>query len=262
MIHALWTAATGMEAMKTKIDVIANNLANSNTDGFKRSVVEFNDLLYQYLRAPGGGGGQQESPTGLGIGLGTQVSGTTMQHRQGSIQTTENNLDWAIDGIGFFQVRDPISGELMYTRKGSFKMSPEGNIVTSEGLPLDPALTVPTDALSFQISADGFLLVQQPGQTGMQPVGQVNLTRFPNASGLRAVGNGLYAETSASGAPVVGPPKQQGLGQIVPRALESSNVAIVQEMVDLITTQKTFDTNSKVITVSDKMMDSANNLAR
>jgi flagellar basal-body rod protein FlgG len=262
VIHALWTAATGMEAMKTKIDVIANNLANSNTDGFKRSVVEFNDLLYQYLRNPGFISGQQESPSGVGIGLGTQVSGTTVQHKQGSLQTTENNLDWAVDGIGMFQVRDPISGTNMYTRKGSFKLSPEGAIVTSEGLPLEPALTVPTDALAFQISADGFLLVQQPGQTGMQPVGQVQLARFPNSSGLQAKGAGLYVETSASGPPLIGPPKQQGLGQIVPRALESSNVQIVTEMVDLITTQKSFDTNSKVISVSDKMMDTANNLAR
>jgi flagellar basal-body rod protein FlgG len=190
------------------------------------------------------------------------VSGTTIQHKQGALQTTENNLDWAVDGIGFFQVRDPISGTNMYTRKGSFKLSPEGSIVTSEGLPLEPQLTVPTDALAFQITADGFLLVQQPGQTGMQPVGQVQLSRFPNPSGLQAKGAGLYAETSASGPPLIGPPKQQGLGQIVPRALESSNVQIVQEMVDLITTQKSFDTNSKVISVSDKMMDAANQLAR
>lgn len=261
MIHALWTAATGMEAMKFKIDVIANNLANTNTDGFKRTVVEFNDLLYQYLRAPGAQG-QQESPTGQGVGLGTKVAGTTVQHQQGSLQVTENNLDWAIDGMGFFQVRDQLSGETLYTRKGSFKLNQEGSVVTNEGLLLDPQITIPPDATSFQITAEGFIFAQLPGQTQPSNIGQVNLARFPNPAGLMSRGNGLFVQSGSSGDPVVAPPKTSGMGAIVPRALESSNVEIVKEMVDLIATQKTFDTNSKVISVTDKMMDSANQLTR
>jgi len=257
MIHALWTAATGMESMKFKIDVIANNLANVNTDGFKRTDVDFSDLLYQYLKKPG-----DESPTGWGIGLGTKVAGTTILHNQGSLATTENNLDWAINGIGFFQVTDPVSGETFYTRRGNFKLNKEGKVVTTEGMAVTPEINVPSDATSYHIGDDGFVWVQQAGSGLLSQLTQVQLARFPNPSGLEAIGNSLYRVTTASGDPTAGNPKQTGFGSIIGRALEASNVQIVTEMVDLIATQKAFDTNSKVITVSDKMMDTANNLSR
>lgn len=257
MIHALWTAATGMEAMKFKIDVIANNLSNVNTDGFKRTEVDFSDLLYQYIKKPG-----LQDPTGWGVGLGTKIAGTTILHQQGSIQHTESNLDWAIDGIGFFQVTDFVTSETLYTRKGSFKLSPEGKLISANGMALNPEINIPADAVSYHIGDNGEVFVQQAGSGLLSSQGKVSLARFQNPSGLEAIGNSLYRSTTASGDAVIGEAKQSGFGSIIGRALEASNVEIVREMVDLISTQKAFDTNSKVITVSDKMMDTANNLSR
>ncbi|PIQ24957.1 flagellar basal-body rod protein FlgG [bacterium (Candidatus Blackallbacteria) CG17_big_fil_post_rev_8_21_14_2_50_48_46] len=257
-MHALWTAATGMEALKFKIDVIANNLSNTQTEGFKRSDAEFTDLLYQYYRRPG----SVDNPSGIHYGLGSRIAGTNVVHQQGSLQSTNNNLDWAIDGIGFFSVLDPISGQRFYTRKGLFKLNNNGQVVNADGYTLDPNITIPPGTTDFHIDRTGVFWATQPGTGLLSQLGNITLTRFPNPAGLEARGNSLFAESSASGSPEQGQPAQNGFGQIHGRALESSNVQIVTEMVDLITTQKAFDTNSKVITVADKMMDTANNLSR
>lgn len=257
MIHALWTAASGMQAMKFKIDVIANNISNSNTDGFKRAEVEFSDLLYQYLKKPG-----TDSPTGTAYGLGTRIAGTTTQHRQGPLQQTERNLDWAIDGVGFFTVINPLTSEKFFTRKGEFKINNQGQITNSDGFLLEPAVAIPQGTSDFHVALDGIVWANQPGSGLLQQIGQITIARFANPSGLEAMGKSLYRETVASGNPEEAQPGQQGFGTIQGRALESSNVEIVREMVDLISTQKAFDTNSKIISVSDKMMDTANNLSR
>ena len=257
-MHALWTAASGMESLKFKIDVIANNLSNTQTDGYKRSDAEFTDLLYQYWRQPGA----IDNPSGVSYGLGSRVAGTNFEHTQGSLTVTNNNLDWAIDGIGFFAVLDPGTGERLYTRKGSFKMNNNGQIVTADGYTLEPAITIPPGTTDFHIARDGAVWAAQPGTGLLSELGRITLTRFNNPAGLRARGNSLYSATASSGNPEEGQPVQNGFGQIHGRALEASNVQIVTEMVDLITTQKAFDTNSKVINVADKMMDTANNLSR
>lgn len=257
-MHALWTAATGMEALKFKIDVIANNLANSQTEGFKRSDVEFNDLLYQYFRKPSA----TDNPSGVGFGLGTRVAGTNVQHLQGSLQVSESNLDWAVDGVGFFSCLDPTSGERLYTRKGIFKLNNNGAIVNADGLTLEPAVLIPPGTTSFHIDQNGAVWANQPGTGLLTELGRVTLSRFPNPAGLEARGNSMYSVTTASGDAEEGQPNQNGFGVIHGRATEASNVQIVTEMVDLITTQKAFDTNSKVINVADKMMDTANNISR
>ncbi|MGV3525761.1 MAG: flagellar basal-body rod protein FlgG [Candidatus Sericytochromatia bacterium] len=257
-MHALWTAASGMEALKFKIDVIANNLSNAQTDGFKRSDAEFTDLLYQYWRKPGA----LDNPTGISYGLGTRVAGTTVNHTQGALQVTNSNLDWAIDGQGFFAVTDPGTGERLFTRRGAFKINNNGQVVTNDGFFLDPAITIPPGTTNYHIDRTGTVWAQQPGSGLLTQVGQITLTIFPNAAGLEARGNSMYTPTSASGDPQDGQPGQNGYGVIHGRALEASNVQLVNEMVDLIMTQKAFDTNSKVINVSDKMMDTVNNLSR
>ena len=257
-MHALWTAASGMEALKFKIDVIANNLSNTQTDGFKRTDAEFTDLLYQYWRKPGA----TDNPTGISHGLGARIAATNIQHSQGSLTVTNNNLDWAIDGQGFFSGIDPGNNERLYTRKGAFKLNNNGQIVTADGFVLDPAITIPPGTTNFHIARNGTVWAEQPGTGLLTELGVVNLTSFPNPAGLEARGNSMYSQTTSSGNAIQGIPTQQGLGQIHGRALEASNVQIVTEMVDLITTQKAFDTNSKVINVADKMMDTANNLSR
>lgn len=255
---SLWTAATGMEAMKFKIEVIANNLANTNTDGFKRTEVDFSDLLYQYKRLPA----LQDSPTGQSVGLGARVAGTTIQHKQGSMKVTENQLDWAISGPGFFRVLDPLTGVPHYTRNGAFKLDDQGRLVYGNGYLLEPTVQLQPSQTFSHISEDGRIWVREAGSAILTQLGQLTITMFPNPAGLEARGNSMYMETAASGAPIIGPPKQNGAGFIVGGSLEASNVQIVHEMVDLISTQKAFDTNSKVISVSDKMMDTANNLTR
>jgi len=257
-VISLWTAATGMESMKFKIEVIANNLANTNTDGFKRTEVDFADLLYQYKKGPS----LQDNPTGVSVGLGVQIAGTSIQHKQGSFKVTENQMDWAINGAGFFKLLDPINNTQVYSRNGSFKQDDKGQFVNAQGYILDPPVTVSINQSFSHISEDGRIWVREAGSGVLAPVGQMTLANFPNPAGLQAIGNSNYIITAASGAEVLGPPKQQGLGSVVGGSLEASNVEIVHEMVDLIATQKAFDTNSKVISVSDKMMDTANNLTR
>jgi flagellar basal-body rod protein FlgG len=260
-MHALWTAASGMEALKTKIDVIANNLSNTQTHGFKKTETEFTDLLYQYYRKPGSLG-TLDNPSGIGFGLGARVAGTNIRHSQGSLQVTENNLDWAIDGTGFFAVLDPNTGERLFTRKGLFKLNNNGQVVNADGYVLDPAINIPPGTTAYHIGQDGAVWANQPGTGLLTEIGRITLSRFPNPAGLEARGNSLYSETSSSGNPEDGQAGQNGFGNVIGRALEQSNVQIVAEMVDLITTQKAFDTNSKVINVADKMMDTANNISR
>lgn len=255
---SLWTAATGMESMKFKIEVIANNLSNTNTDGFKKTGVDFNDLLYQYKKLPM----QQDNPTGTSVGLGARVAGTTIEHSQGSLKITDVQTDWAIDGRGFFELTDPITGVMSYTRNGSFKLDDQGRLVSVNGYLLNPQITIPPNLRFSHIGEDGRVYTSDTVTGEIQIAGQINIGLFPNTAGLQAIGNSMYRPTLASGAAILTTPRQAGSGRIVGGALESSNVQIVHEMVDLITTQKAFDTNSKVITVSDKMMDTANNLTR
>ncbi len=255
---SLWTAATGMESMKFKIEVIANNLANTNTDGFKRTEVDFSDLLYQYKRNPT----TQDNPTGVSVGLGVKVAGTNIQHKQGSLKVTENQMDLAINGPGFLKFKDPISGNDVYSRNGAIKQDDQGKFVNPQGLILDPPITLSIEQQFSHVSEDGRVWVRQAGTGILNQLGQMQLSNFPNPAGLQAIGNSGYIITAASGAEIVGQPKQNGLGSLVSGSLEASNVEIVHEMVDLISTQKAFDTNSKAITVSDKMMDTANNLTR
>ena len=256
---ALWTAASGMEALRFKLDVIANNLSNTQTHGYKKTDAEFTDLLYQYWRKPGQ---QGTNPTGISYGLGARVAATNTQHTQGSLEVTENNLDWAVSGRGFFAVTDPQSGETLYTRKGAFKLNNNGQVVNASGYLLQPAITIPPGTTSFHIGQDGTLWANQPGTGILSQLGQVTLNTFQNPAGLESRGGSLYSVTSSSGDAQAGQAAQQGYGEIIGRSLEQSNVKLVSEMVDLIVTQKAFDTNSKVVNVADKMMDTANNLSR
>ena len=255
---SLWTAATGMESMKFKIEVIANNLANTNTDGFKRTEVDFSDLLYQYRRTPSVG----DSPTGTSVGLGVKVSGTAIMHKQGSMKVTENQMDLAINGRGFFKFKDAVTGQDVFSRNGAIKQDNTGAFVSTTGFILDPAITLSPEQQFSHMSEDGKVWVRTAGTGTLTQASQLTLTDFPNPAGLQAIGNSYFIPTGASGEPITGNPKLNGLGSVVSGALEASNVQIVHEMVALISTQKAFDTNSKVVSVSDKMMDTANNLTR
>lgn len=255
MIHAIWTAATGMQAQQMRIDTIANNLSNVNTTAYKRSNVDFQDLLYQTINQPGA------DNAGVQVGLGVRPVAVTKIYHQGNLQITENALDLAIDGDGFFQVRRP-DGTVAYTRDGSFKLDAEGNLVTSGGLQLEPQIQFPAGTSNIYISTNGQVAAQLPGQPEQAPIGQINLVRFPNPAGLQAMGNNLVLQTAASGEPIIGPADIEGMGRIRQGALETSNVELVREMVMMIATQKAYDTSSKAINVSDKMMETANNLQR
>lgn len=254
MIHAIWTAATGMQAQQLRIDTIADNLANVNTTGFKKGVVDFQDLLYQTLNQPG------LTNAGSQVGLGVHPVAITKYYQQGNVQVTNNPLDLAINGDGFFQVRQA-DGTVAYTRDGSFKLDANGNLVTSGGLFLEPQVTVPPGS-TVTIRPDGTVFAQAPGATDQTQIGIIQLARFANPSGLEAVGNNLVLQTSASGQPTIGQPAIAGMGQVEQGALETSNVELVSEMVMMIATQKAYDTSSKAITVSSEMMDGANQLIK
>lgn len=254
MLKALNTAATGMVAQQTRIDVTANNMANVNTTGFKRSRAAFQDLLYQTLRAPGGSAGDGATlPTGIQVGQGTRTVSTELIHTQGSLQQTGNPLDLAIEGDGFFQVLRP-SGEVVYTRAGNLKVDAEGRLVTVDGMALQPAITIPTDATSVSISPDGTVSVTTPGQNNAQEVGQLQLAGFANPAGLSAIGRSLFVPTSASGEPVVAVPGEEGLGTLSQGFLEGSNVEVVNEMIDLIGSQRAYEINHRVIQAADEML--------
>ena len=261
MMRALFSAATGMTAQQTNVDVIANNLANVNTVGFKRTRADFADLLYQTLRAPGTTTIQgQQSPTGIQVGMGTRLAATTRMWTQGEYQQTGDPFSIAIQGDGFFQINTPDG--VVYTRDGTFKLDSTGKLVTSDGSALEPAITIPQNALNVSIGTDGTVTYALPGQTEPQTGGQINLAKFINPAGLQSVGNNMYRATSASGNAITGTPGVDGLGTVLQGFVESSNVKVVEELVNLIIAQRAYEVNSKAIQTSDEMLQTANNLRR
>jgi len=262
MLRTLWIAATGMKAQTLNIDVIANNLANVNTSGFKKSRADFQDLLYQIIRPAGVASAQgTEVPTGIQIGHGTRPAATQKIFTQGDFQQTGNELDMAIEGAGFFQVLQP-NGETAYTRAGTFKVDSEGRVVTSDGFPLEPEMSIPADSLSVSIGTDGTVSVMQAGETEPSEIGNLELVRFPNESGLKSIGRNLYLPTKASGDEMTGTPGEEGFGTIAQGYVEMSNVSVVDEMVNMITAQRAYEVNSKAIKAADDMLQMANNLKR
>lgn len=263
MIRALYSAASGMTAQQLNVDNIAHNLANANTVGYKTRRAQFQDLLYQTLVAPGASASQQTVvPTGLQLGLGTRASSNEIIFSQGSFAATSNPLDMVIQGRGFFQVRLP-SGEIAYTRAGAFHLDRDGNLVSSDGDPAEPQVTLPPDAQTITIAADGTVSYTQPGQTAAQLGGQVQLADFQNPAGLNSIGRNLYLPTDASGDPSVGNPGgQEGLGSLLQGYLEQSNVSVVEEFINLIISQRAYEANSKVVKAADEMYQQVNNLSR
>lgn len=262
MIRSLWTAATGMAAQQMNIDVISNNLANVNTNGFKKGRADFQDLMYQTLRTPGMTAAQgAQVPTGIQIGLGTRLASVQKVFTAGQVKSTENPLDLAIEGDGFFQITRP-DGTTAYTRDGSFKLDSQGRMVTTDGYPLDPEITIDPDTTSVSIGADGTVSVTKSGQTASEQKGQIKIAKFVNPAGLMSVGGNLYTKSEASGEPVTDTPGQNGLGTLAQRTLEGSNVQVVDEMVNMITAQRAYEVNSKAIQTADEMLNIANNLRR
>lgn len=254
MNQALWVAKTGLDAQQTRMSLISNNLANVNTTGFKRDRAAFEDLLYQTVRQPGGQTSQQtQAPSGLMVGTGTQVVATQKLFNQGNLLQTDNALDLAINGRGFFEVQLP-DGTPAYTRDGSFQIDNQGQVVTSNGYPLQPGVTLPANAQSITIGSDGTISVQLAGDPAPQQVGSVLIADFINPAGLQARGENLFVETAASGGPQTGAPGQTGLGLLVQGALESSNVNVVEELVNMIETQRAYEMNSKAISTTDQML--------
>ena len=262
MIRALRTAATGMYAQELFVDVISNNLANVNTTGFKRSKVEFQDLLYQTLQAPGVERGQANATNAeIQVGHGTRPVAVVKQFSQGDVSSTNNPLDLAIEGDGFFQVLLS-DGTVAYTRDGAFKLNSEGQLVTSDGLLVQPNITLPADTESINVSTDGVISVKLTGQTEPEIVGQLELAKFLNPTGLKSIGRNLYLPTAASGDPQYGTPENDGFGRIMQGYLELSNVDVVEEMVNLIIAQRSYEINSKAIRTAEEMLSTANNLQR
>ncbi len=261
MIKALFTSATGMNAQQLVVDNTANNLANVNTAGFKRSQVNFADLIYVTKQRPGTEVAQGlQAPTGLQIGSGVRVADNTKIFTAGTAQNTNNQLDLAIEGDGFFKITMP-NNDLRYTRAGSFRMNSTGEIVTSDGFALQPKITIPQDTLSVGIGNDGTVSVTTASApTKPTVVGNITLTRFPNAAGLSSEGSNLFAETAASGAPQEGVPGQNGVGTLRQGFVEGSNVDVVQELVNLITAQRAYEFNTKAIQASNEMLSATNNL--
>jgi flagellar basal-body rod protein FlgG len=260
MIRALWSAATGMKAQQTNLDVIANNLANVNTAGFKKQRADFEDLLYQIDREPGAPVNPGSTvPTGVQVGLGSRVSGTERIMSTGTVTVTDNATDMMIDGDGYFQVVLP-DGDIGYTRNGAWKIDGDGQMVTSDGYLLEPGITIPDDAMEVSISDTGLVSVKQPDDALFQEIGQIELARFVNPAGLLAMGKSLFRETDASGAPIVGQPAEDGVGSLVQGALEMSNVQVVEEMVDMITAQRAYEASSKAIQTADDLLSIANSM--
>ena len=263
MIRALYSAASGMTAQQLNVDNIAHNLANANTSGYKMRRAQFQDLLYQTVVQPGSASGQQTTvPTGLQIGLGTRASSNEIVFTQGSFSQTDNPLDLVIQGKGFFQVRRP-SGELGYTRSGAFHSDRDGNIVTQDGNPLEPAINIPAAAQQVSIALDGTVSYTLNNQSAAQQAGQIQLANFQNPAGLNSVGGNLYLPTDASGDATVGTPGgQEGLGTVLQGYTENSNVSVVEEFINLIVAQRGYEANSKVVKAADDMYSQINNLTR
>jgi flagellar basal-body rod protein FlgG len=254
MFSSLWVAKTGLDAQQTRMDAISNNLANANTTGYKSSRPSFQDLVYQNVRQPGGQTTEQtQAPSGLMLGTGVRVVGNEKLFTQGNIEQTGNSLDVAIQGRGFLQVTMP-DGSIAYTRDGSLHMDQNGQIVTANGYALDPAISVPANAQSITIGSDGTVSVSVPGQAATQQIGTLQLADFINPAGLQPNGDNLYLETASSGSPQIGQPGLNGLGTLAAGALESSNVNVVEQMVDMIQTQRTYEMNSKAVSAADSML--------
>ncbi len=254
MIRSLWIARTGLDAQQTSLDVIANNLANVSTNGFKRARPVFEDLLYQTLRQPGAQSSQStQIPSGLQLGTGVQPISTARIHTQGSLQQTGNDLDVAINGAGFLQILLP-DGTTAYTRDGSLQKDNQGQLVTSNGYPVQPNITIPADALTVTISNDGVVSVTQPGSAAVTQVGSLQLATFINVGGLQSIGENLFLETASSGAPTPSTPGSNGAGVLNQRYVETSNVKVAEELVSMIQTQRAYELNSKVVSTSDQML--------
>jgi len=262
MLRSLWTSASGMQAQSLNIDVVANNLANVNTTGFKRGRADFQDLLYETLRLAGSSSSAStQVPTGIQLGHGARTAAIQKIFLQGDYQTTQNELDLAIVGDGFFQIVQP-GGETAYTRAGAFKLNSDGSIVTSDGYLMSPEISIPSDATSISIGMDGTVSVLQPGQATPGEIGTIELANFINPAGLNAIGRNLYLPTAASGDVITGTAGEDGLGTIAQGFLEMSNVSVVEEMVNMITAQRAYEINSKAIQASDEMLQLANNIKR
>jgi flagellar basal-body rod protein FlgG len=261
MIRALYSAASGMTAQQLNIDNIANNLANANTVGYKTRRAQFQDLLYQNLVSPGASAGQSTVvPTGLQLGLGTRAVSNEIVFQQGDFSSTSNPLDMVIQGKGFFQIKLP-SGDLGYTRAGSFHLDATGSLVTADGDQLQPQITIPANAQSINIATDGTVSYSVPGQTQTQTEGQITLANFQNPAGLNSLGQNLFQPTDASGAATVGTPGgTDGLGSLLQGYVEQSNVSVVDQFINLITSQRAYEANSKVVKAADEMYQQVNQL--
>jgi len=254
MIRSLWIAKTGLDAQQTNMDVIANNLANVSTNGFKRQRAVFEDLMYQTMRQPGAQSSDQTTlPSGLQIGTGTRPVATERLHNQGNLSQTDSSKDVAINGQGFFSVLMP-DGTTAYTRDGSIQTDQNGQLVTNAGFPVQPAITIPANSLSMTVSRDGVVSVTQQGQTNPVQVGQLTLSTFVNDAGLESMGENLYQETQASGAPTESNPGNNGAGTLYQGYVETSNVNVAEELVSMIQTQRAYEINSKAVSTSDQML--------
>lgn len=254
MMQALWVSKTGLSAQNTNLSTIANNLANASTIGFKRDDAQFEDLLYQIRAQPGASSSQStQLPSGMQLGTGVRVVGTAKQFTEGSLQVTGKSLDIAINGRGLFQIQMP-DGTTAYTRNGEFQLNSDGEIVTPTGMQLQPTISIPQNTLTVSISRDGIVEATVQGTAAPQQLGQIQLADFINPAGLQAIGSNLFLETAASGAPQQGQPANTGFGSVEQGTLESSNVDVVEEMVNMITTQRVYEMNSKVIATADQML--------
>ncbi len=252
--RALWVAKTGLDAQQTRMAVIANNLANVNTTGYKKSRAIFEDLVYQNIRQVGAQTTQNtELPTGLQLGTGVRTVATEKLHTQGNMQETDNTLDVAISGRGYFQVLMP-NGDVNYTRDGSFKLDSTGQLVTTGGMSIEPNITIPANSISISIGRDGTVSASLPGEGTPVSLGQLELADFVNPSGLNPVGENLFTESAASGAPVIGTPGEDEFGTVYQGSLETSNVNVVEELVSMIETQRAYEMNSKAISTTDEML--------
>ncbi len=260
MIRALSTSATGMSALQTKLDVTANNVANSQTAGFKKGRAEFEDLMYQTLRAPGASAGaNNRAGTGLQVGLGVRVGGTSVDMAEGDLQQTGNQFDLSINGRGFFVLSDP-EGNPVYTRNGAFHLDAEGRMVNAQGLGLAAEVVVPPDAKTVTVGADGIITASIDGEAEPIDIGQIEVANFTNPAGLQAEGKTLFTETAASGTPIIGIPGAEGAGSLQQGMLEMSNVKVVEEMIDLISGQRAYEVNSRVVQAADEMLQQTANL--
>ncbi|UFH48027.1 flagellar basal-body rod protein FlgG [Pseudomonas sp. KNUC1026] len=254
MLPALWVSKTGLAAQDTNLATISNNLANVSTTGFKKDRAEFQDLLYQIKRQPGAQSTQDSQlPSGLQVGTGVRIVGTQKNFTEGSLQTTDQPLDMAINGHGFFQITQA-DGTIAYTRDGTFHLNSDGQIVTSNGTPLQPAIIVPAQAQSFTVGTDGTVSITTAGNAASQVIGNIQTADFVNPAGLQAIGGNLFLETASSGAPNVGTPGLNGFGTVLQNTLENSNVSTVEELVNMITTQRAYEMNSKVISTANQML--------